>query len=211
MPSKIDYLATYYPFRKSPPHASYYPVITNVQATSSGLITWTTDVPSTSQVQYGTLPLLGQITDRDSTLVTSHSVQIAGLLPNTYYYFKVQSFNQDSLSISELYVFLNINVYSAFILLSPDGTRWAVVPLPVTGNLYSIQTPTGPAGAYDVGGPVFIDSNNVTWATTISNSGNLITTVVGFHGVPLASLSINDSNGHPWAVSINTSGDLITT
>lgn len=129
--SDFAYLSIYLPFKKSIPHASSYPIITNVVATSAGLITWTTDVASTSQVLYGTLPLLGLSTTQDSTLVTSHSVQLSGLSSGTYYYFKVQSFNKDALSISDLYVVLitigslpSLLVESGigFILLE-DGTK----------------------------------------------------------------------------------------
>lgn len=118
--SVLDYNSQYFPLHKSKAHKSYYPIITNVAATSLGLITWTTDVLSTSQVFYGRLPLLGDSTPRDSTLVTSHSVQLTNLVSGAYYYYRVLSFNQDSLSISHLHVFQFISV--AQDLLKEDGT-----------------------------------------------------------------------------------------
>lgn len=96
---------------------SNYPVISNVQATNIGLITWTTNIASTSQVQYGSTPMLGPISSFDGTLVTSHSVQLTGLNPSTLYYFRVQSFYLDSLSISDLYTFQMVGA-----LLAEDGT-----------------------------------------------------------------------------------------
>lgn len=131
MPTKLDYLATYYPFRKSPPHVSYYPLITNVAAaTLTATITWTTDLPSTSQVLYGVVPYLGFISTLDATYVTSHSITLSGLVVGKLYYFKVQSFNQDALSLSDLYTFVYTPVVgdlllengSGFILLE-DGTK----------------------------------------------------------------------------------------
>ncbi len=105
MPTKLDYDALYLPFKKGPSGPSHYPVITNVQISVAGLVTWTTDIPSTSQVHYGTSPLLGPFTSFDSMLVTNHSVQLTGLHNNILYYLRVQSFYLDSLSISDLYSF----------------------------------------------------------------------------------------------------------
>lgn len=113
MPQKVD-LYDYLRFKKSIPHSSNYPVITNVQASASGLITWTTDVASTSQVYYGVVPYLGFVTPYDSALVTSHSVQLSSLTLNTRYYFKVLSFRSDALSISDLYSFVFTNVFGTY-------------------------------------------------------------------------------------------------
>jgi hypothetical protein len=67
-------------------------VISDVEAinitSTDALITWTTSVPGTSQVQYGTTDQYGNTTILDSTLVTSHAVQLAGLLPGTEYHYE---------------------------------------------------------------------------------------------------------------------------
>ncbi len=50
-------------------------------------ITWTTNEPATSQIEYGTTAALGTFTTMDQTLVTSHSVTLTGLsLLETYHY-----------------------------------------------------------------------------------------------------------------------------
>jgi hypothetical protein len=71
------------------------PVISEVSSssvTSSGAtITWTTDEPSTTQVEYGLTTSYGSSTTLNSTLVTSHSQAITGLSPSTTYYYKVKS------------------------------------------------------------------------------------------------------------------------
>lgn len=103
MPVKHDYRL---PYQKSLNHASNYPVITNVQATGQGLITWTTDIASSSQVLYSTSPYLGLLSPYDSTNVTSHSVQLTDLVEGETYYFRVQSFYLDALSTSDLYSFV---------------------------------------------------------------------------------------------------------
>jgi hypothetical protein len=71
------------------------PVISTVASSgvtdTSATITWTTDIPSSSQVFYGTTPSYGQSTTLDSTLVTSHSQTITNLTAGTQYDFDVQS------------------------------------------------------------------------------------------------------------------------
>ena len=71
------------------------PVLSNVAATgitsSAATITWTTDIPSSSQVLYGTGSSYTQSTTLDTTQVTSHSQTITGLTPSTTYHFAVQS------------------------------------------------------------------------------------------------------------------------
>jgi hypothetical protein len=54
-------------------------------------ITWTTDVPADSQVQYGRTQAYGSSTALDRTLVTNHSVTITGLARKTQYFFQVLS------------------------------------------------------------------------------------------------------------------------
>lgn len=71
------------------------PIISNVSntnPTSSGTsINWTTNEPSTSQVEYGTTTSYGNNTSLDSSLVLSHAVSVAGLLPSTIYHYRVKS------------------------------------------------------------------------------------------------------------------------
>ncbi len=71
------------------------PVISAVNAsgiTSSGAtITWTTDVPATSQVEYGLTTSYGSSTPVDSILVTGHTQALSGLAANTLYHYRVRS------------------------------------------------------------------------------------------------------------------------
>lgn len=64
--------------------------VTNVTADST-TITWITDVPADSQINYGNSSTLGTLTILDETLKTNHSVTIIGLAENTAYYFKTIS------------------------------------------------------------------------------------------------------------------------
>src|SRR5207249_6657589 len=56
----------------------------------SAVITWTTSEPADSLVQFGESAQLGR-TASDGALVTSHSAELRGLLPDKTYYFQVVS------------------------------------------------------------------------------------------------------------------------
>lgn len=114
MPIRLDYDWEHRKLHKSLPQRSNYAVISNVSITSDGLVTWTTDVASTSQVLYGATPMLGLMTAYDGTLTTSHSVQLTGLSSGTRYYLKVQSFHINVLSVSDLYSFVKTASFSDY-------------------------------------------------------------------------------------------------
>jgi peroxiredoxin len=54
-------------------------------------ITWNTDEPATSQIEYGTTGTLGTATPLDSTMILSHAISISGLTPDTQYYIRIKS------------------------------------------------------------------------------------------------------------------------
>ncbi|RJS83781.1 hypothetical protein CW713_03525, partial [Methanophagales archaeon] len=71
------------------------PSIANITVTNitsnSATITWQTNEPSTSLVKYGTSPGNYMLQKYDSSPVTSHSMTLTDLSPNTTYYFVVNS------------------------------------------------------------------------------------------------------------------------
>jgi hypothetical protein len=71
------------------------PVISAVQVTNltpyTAQVTWTTDEPASSQVEYGLAGSYGQFTLLDTALVTQHSVLLRGLDAATPYHFRVRS------------------------------------------------------------------------------------------------------------------------
>ncbi len=69
-------------------------------ATSTATITWNTNLAANSQVMYGVTTAYGSSSPLDSTLVTSHSVMLSGLLPNTTYHFQVVSATASSTATS---------------------------------------------------------------------------------------------------------------
>lgn len=62
-------------------------IVTAVGAT----ISWTSDEPATSQIEYGLTNSYGNFSSLNSTLDTSHSVSLTGLSPVTTYHYRVRS------------------------------------------------------------------------------------------------------------------------
>jgi Purple acid Phosphatase, N-terminal domain/IPT/TIG domain/Fibronectin type III domain len=59
--------------------------------TNSAAVTWLTNKPADSQVEFGTTTAYGTVTTLDSTLLTSHSQTLTNLQPATTYNFRVRS------------------------------------------------------------------------------------------------------------------------
>jgi len=70
-------------------------VVTNVQSatvtTASSQVTWITNVPANSSVDFGTTAAFGNTSPVDSGMVTSHQVTLTGLAAGTTYYYQVNS------------------------------------------------------------------------------------------------------------------------
>jgi len=92
------------------------PVISNVQVAvtaTTALVTWDTDEPASSRVDYGLTSAYGDFVV-DSTLVTAHSILITGLVPGTLYHYSVSSVNGAGLSDSTSdATFLTTELWSA--------------------------------------------------------------------------------------------------
>jgi hypothetical protein len=58
---------------------------------TAATITWTTDEPASSQVDYGLTTTYGSQTLLDPSLVTSHQVNLSGLNVSTTYFYQVRS------------------------------------------------------------------------------------------------------------------------
>ena len=64
---------------------------------TSATITWTTRVPSSSQVDYGTGGSFDSSRPLDPDPVSIHTVQLTGLSPNTVYHYRVRSVRESGL------------------------------------------------------------------------------------------------------------------
>lgn len=106
------------------------PVISNVQVVditeTSARVTWTTNEPATSVVNYGTTIAYGSSAS-DNSLVTSHSVILTGLTRNTLYHFTVTSVDASNNSAS-----------------SGDGT-FTTLANPAPGNVANLAVVAGDA------------------------------------------------------------------
>jgi len=58
---------------------------------STATISWVTDEPATSRVEYGITDAYGLTTPSDEELTTSHNITLTGLEPDITYYFRVKS------------------------------------------------------------------------------------------------------------------------
>jgi lysophospholipase L1-like esterase len=69
---------------------------------STTTVTWVTDEPATSQIEYGTTTSYGQLSPLDPTVVPGHSVRLEGLSPGILYHYRIRtSDGQDNLALSE--------------------------------------------------------------------------------------------------------------
>jgi hypothetical protein len=81
------------------------PVISGIVATPAGdglsaSVTWTTDEPATSRVDYGTSPLSLTLNVSSGSFVTSHGLTLSGLATGTTYYYRVTSADANTNSAS---------------------------------------------------------------------------------------------------------------
>jgi glucose/arabinose dehydrogenase len=58
---------------------------------TTALVSWTTDQPANSQVEYGTTTSYGALTALDATQASNHSQTLSGLIPGTTYHYRVRS------------------------------------------------------------------------------------------------------------------------
>ncbi|MBE0427110.1 MAG: PKD domain-containing protein [Nitrospirae bacterium] len=117
------------------------PVISNIAVSNitrdSAAITWTTDQPADSLVEYGTTTSYGSSV-KDSALITSHSITLANLTPGTTYHFKVTSKNVYGFSSSSGDDTFTTRIFTATTI----GDYGNVTVMEVEGN-YNAKNPDG--------------------------------------------------------------------
>jgi chitodextrinase len=146
------------------------PVITNIQAATVGsttaTITWTTDKTSDSQVLYRRPgETVFQTTAIDATLVTSHSVALAGLAPGVDYEYSVRSADSGGLATTQAAPAPFTTQTNSFAYLRVEAEAGATTaPAQVVNDTAAFRgayvrlasgtatgTPSNPSGTWDFG------------------------------------------------------------
>jgi hypothetical protein len=186
------------------------PVISNVVTTNvsqtAATVTWTTDQPSSSLVNYGTTAGYGSSSGLIATLVTAHSVTLAGLTAGTTYNFDVTSANAASQSTTSP----NATVTTAVANATPPYVGYVVAwGINDTGATitWSTDVPANAQLAYGT-------------TTALGQLSPLQTALTGSHGVILTGLnpgttyyfvaqsaSANGATGYSAVMTFNTTAN----
>jgi peroxiredoxin len=102
-------------------------VINTSQITdSSATVSWQTDKPATSQLDYGETDSYGLIMPANEELTTSHSITLTGLKPNTTYHYKVKTKDaSENEATSQDQTFTTRNTVSAATEVGPEVGKLA--------------------------------------------------------------------------------------
>jgi Bacterial Ig-like domain/Purple acid Phosphatase, N-terminal domain/RTX calcium-binding nonapeptide repeat (4 copies) len=166
------------------------PVISNVAdavgTDGTATITWDTDEASDSRVDYGTSPGSLNSSQGSSALVTSHSVHLSGLDPNTTYYYRVTSSDAASNSSTEppgaqpprSFTTPSASLTDTTVADFNSGTPGADTYVSETGNGEVMLAPT--VGAEFSGGPSLPSGwGSSTWESEGGGAGGSATVAGG--------------------------------
>jgi hypothetical protein len=122
-------------------------VATSAVTSSAATISWNTDIPSSSQVLYGTSSAYGQTTPVDDAQLTSHAQTLTGLAAAATYHFAVQSTGSGGKTST-----------------SPDAT-FTTLPSSVTPPDLQIKVPTSDIsiGTNGTTGHRQLQFTHITW------------------------------------------------
>lgn len=130
-------------------------IISNIQAspgTASATVTWTTDAPSDSQVEYGLSTSYGQSSLLNTAMTTNHSVTVSSppLSSGTSYHYRVKSKNATGiLTTSSDQTFTTLQSAPSFLVVEAIGVSATTATIHWTTDLPSTsQVNYGPTAAY---------------------------------------------------------------
>ena len=156
------------------------PSISSIVASSTAsgtaaTVSWTTDQPADSQIQYGVNIFYGASTTLNTVLVTSHSQTLFGLTPDTTYHFQVFSANASgTMATSSDQIFVTSG--------TSTGTTTAT-STPIFVSINATSTASGTAAT-------------VSWVTDVLSDSQVVYGVNTFYGAlttPDLSLVTNHS------------------
>ena len=147
------------------------PVVSNVQTTPAllqCLVTWTSGEAGTSQVEYGLTAAYGSLTALDSSLVTSHSVSVAGLRPNTPFHFRIHcqdALGNEAITADAVFTTLPDTTPPETSLTAGPSENGTVCSLPVTfgwSGSDNVTLPTNLLFSYQMDSGAWVDYTNLT-------------------------------------------------
>ena len=154
-----------------PPPDTTDPVISGVQVLKaderSAIVSWTTDEPSDSQVEYGPTQSYGSTSGITAESVTSHSVTLTNLQPGITYYYRVTSKDQaGNLTISQNLTFITV----AAPVVTPPVHQGTVTASATTASSLNVSNVSAGSNSLYLAS-VAIYSNNYREVSSISGGG----------------------------------------
>ena len=149
---------------------------------TQAVITWTTNKPGTSEVEYGTTSSYGQSSTYGASLVTNHSITLTGLTPGTVYHYRVKSWDASN----------NHLVSSDFTLTTASAGGDSTAP---TASLNPGASIANGASTYTFS--VTYSDNTAVKASSIGSNNILVTGPNGFSQVAKFLSASSSTNGSP--------------
>lgn len=201
-----------YALRRIPVKASAPTIKASAVTTTSATISWSTERPSSSQVEFGTTPAYGSLSAFSSPLVTSHSLVLTGLVPGTTYdYATLSTSDTGQVDTSANFTFTTASVDGSSMIshVTAGGiTSTSATITWITRQPFTSQVEFGPTTAYgslSAFSSAMVTSHSVVLtgltpgtvydyaalstnaAGQISTSGNFTFTTTGVGGAPVIS------------------------
>ena len=155
------------------------PLISNVVADeiteNSARITWTTDKPATSLVEYGPTSSYGSVSLLYTNMVTSHSVVLKGLTSGTTYHFRARAAAGDVIGYGADMTFTTTAVPSLVTTIAASSITYNSATL--EGRLDSLGTATSVQVGFDWG--TTTSYSNGTHSQTMSSTGAFSAQITG--------------------------------
>jgi PKD domain/Purple acid Phosphatase, N-terminal domain/Fibronectin type III domain len=198
-------------------NAAQAPAVTNIQAglvgSTTATVTWTTDKSSDSQVLYRKVgETVFQQTPIDATLVTSHSVALAGLAPDTDYEYSVRSADSGGLATTQAagvpfttqtnsFVYLRVESESAAIgapaQIVTDATAFRGAYIRLASGT-STGTANNPSGTWNYGVNVPSTATWYFWYRMFSPATTSNTWLERVNGGSFQSITTTQNNAWQW-------------
>jgi hypothetical protein len=160
-------------------------------------IEWTTDVASTSQIQYGLQTSYGQSTSLDTTLVTDHVAVITNLQASTIYHYQVTSTTPDGGTATQGDNTLLTAVSPKGVYMSPN----TVIPAPTITPNHTSPIPILKSPTETIAPTVLITSK----LPGITKSFPVVSGIAQ-DNVAVARIDFSLDNGQTWLVATTTAG-----